>query len=119
MGPFFGKNTSSSADGRELRRRDFRPSAAAVDSTCRLERCPGAAADGLVRRNYSPATIRNGCPAVLTDSSNGAGQHLATVLLTSGRTPRQPLARLRFFEERDAPQCFGGATLAFTELVRR
>jgi hypothetical protein len=51
----------------------------------------------------------------LTEYSDVAGQPLATALSKSGRTLRQAFARLRYFEERDAPQCFGGATLAFTQ----
>ena len=59
---------------------------------------------------------RPGCQALLTDYADAAGQHLATVLSTSGKTPREAFARLRFVEERDAPQCVGGATLAFTQV---
>src|SRR5262245_47692901 len=59
---------------------------------------------------------RPGCQALLTDCSNASGQPLLTTLAASGRSPVEAFALLRFFEVRDAPQCTGGATLAFTEI---
>jgi hypothetical protein len=69
------------------------------------------AAEGAAARLRRPA-----CQDLLTDFSDASGQLLSTTLAASRRDPAEAFARLRFFEVRDAPQCTGGATLAFTQV---
>jgi hypothetical protein len=72
-----------------------------------------------VRRAVEAAADRlggPGCQALFTDFSDASGQHLSTTLAASGRSPVEAFARLRFFEDRDARECLGGATLAFTQV---
>ncbi len=59
---------------------------------------------------------RPGCQILFTDFSDASGQRLSTTLAASGRSAVETFARLRFFEDRDALQCVGGATLAFTQI---
>ena len=75
-----------------------------------------------VRRAVEGAAARlghPGCQALLTDFSNASGHPLSTTLAASGRNPVQAFVQLRFIEDRDAPQCVGGATLAFTQVDSR
>ena len=59
---------------------------------------------------------RPGCQDLLTDFSDASGQPLSTTLAASRRSPAEAFALLRFVEDRDGPQCVGGATLAFTQI---
>lgn len=54
------------------------------------------------------------CRKVLSDFTDDAGQSLEVKLLTSGRSPAQALALLRFFDDRTAPLCQAGTVMAFT-----
>ena len=59
---------------------------------------------------------RPGCQTLLTDFSSASGQPLSATLAASGRHPVEAFVQLRFVEDRDGPQCVGGATLAFTQI---
>jgi hypothetical protein len=75
-----------------------------------------------VQRAVTGAAVRLGRPAcqdLLTDFSDASGQPLSTMLAASGRTPVGAFAQLRFIEDREALQCVGGATLAFTQIGSR
>ena len=58
---------------------------------------------------------RPGCREVLSDFTDEVGERLETKLLASGRSPAQALARVRFFDDRTAPQCWAGTAMAFTQ----
>jgi hypothetical protein len=62
---------------------------------------------------------RSGCQALFRDFSDVSGQPLSITLTARGKTPVEAFAQLRFVEDRDAPQCVGGATLAFTQIGSR
>lgn len=72
-----------------------------------------------MRRAIDGAAVRLSRPAcqdVLADFTDASGEHLATTLAASGKNPAEAFALLRFYDDRDAPQCAGGSTLAFTEV---
>jgi hypothetical protein len=59
---------------------------------------------------------RPDCQEVLDDFTDGAGQPLSTSLAATGRGPAAAFALLRFYDDRESPQCYGGAILAFTQV---
>ena len=75
-----------------------------------------------IRRAIDGAAVRlkrPACQDVLADFTNASGEHLSMTLAASGKNPAEAFALLRFYDDRDAPQCAGGATLAFTEVGSR
>ena len=75
-----------------------------------------------VQRTVEGAAIRLADPAcqdVLDDFTDGAGQRLSATLRASGRNAVAAFALLRFVNDRDSPQCRGGANLAFTQVGSR
>jgi hypothetical protein len=75
-----------------------------------------------VRRAVDGAAARldrPGCQDVLGDFTDASGRLLSTALAASGRGAAGHFALLRFYDDRQAPQCTSGATLAFTEIGSR
>ncbi len=62
---------------------------------------------------------RPGCQALFADFTDEVGQRLSTTLEASGMSPAEAFALLRFFDDREAPQCRAGTTLAFTQTGSR
>jgi len=62
---------------------------------------------------------RPGCQDLFADFTDEAGQRLSTTLVASGRSQAEAFALLRFFDDREAPQCRAGTTLAFTQAGSR
>ena len=60
-----------------------------------------------------------GCQALFADFTDEVGQRLSTTLEASGMSPAEAFALLRFFDDREAPQCRAGTTLAFTQTGSR
>ena len=57
---------------------------------------------------------RAGCRELFADFGDATGRQLATTLRASGKSPAEAFGLLRFSEDRDAPLCRSGVTLAFT-----
>jgi hypothetical protein len=55
------------------------------------------------------------CHNVLADFTDETGRSLSTKLAATGRTAVEEFRLLRFVDDRRAPQCRGGARLAFTQ----
>ena len=55
------------------------------------------------------------CHNVLSDFTDETGRSLSTKLAATGRTAVEEFGLLRFVDDRRAPQCRGGARLAFTQ----
>jgi hypothetical protein len=55
------------------------------------------------------------CHNVLADFTDATGRSLSTTLASTGRTAVEEFGSLRFVDDRRAPQCRGGAKLAFTQ----
>jgi len=55
------------------------------------------------------------CHNVLSDFIDETGRSLSTTLAATGRTAVEEFGLLRFVDDRRAPQCRGGARLAFTQ----
>ena len=75
-----------------------------------------------VRRAIAGAAARlarPGCQDLFADFTDASGQSLSNTLAASGRSPADALNLLRFYEDRDAPICLTGVTLAFTEIGSR
>jgi len=75
-----------------------------------------------VRRAVEGAAARlarPGCQALFADFTDDGGQRLSTTLGASGRSPAEAFALLRFFDDREAPQCRAGTILAFTQTRSR
>ena len=62
---------------------------------------------------------RPGCQALFADFTDEVGQRLSTTLEASGMSSAEAFALLRFFDDREAPQCRAGTTLAFTQTSSR
>ena len=62
---------------------------------------------------------RPGCQEVFSDFADENGQTLSTTLTARGTSPAEALGLLRFVDDRRAPQCRGGARLAFTQTGSR
>ena len=58
---------------------------------------------------------RPGCQDVFADFEDESGQLLSTKLATNGQRPLDAFGRLRFLDDRGAPRCRWGGTLAFTQ----
>jgi hypothetical protein len=58
---------------------------------------------------------RPGCQDVFADFEDQAGQRLSTRLETSGKRPVDAFGSLRFLDDRAAPRCRWGRSLAFTQ----
>ena len=72
------------------------------------------AVDGAATRLARP-----GCQDLFADFSDASGQRLSTTLGASGKSPADAFGLLRFSDDRDAPQCRAGVTLAFTQTGSR
>src|SRR5262245_26351858 len=72
------------------------------------------AVEGATRRLARP-----GCQEVFSDFADEKGQALSTKLTALGTSPAEALDLLRFVDNRRAPQCGGGARLAFTQTGSR
>ena len=59
---------------------------------------------------------RPGCQDVFADFTDAAGQPLSITLVARGKSPAEAFGVLRFFDDRAAPQCLAGTTLAFTQV---
>ena len=71
-----------------------------------------------VRRAVQGASARlrrPACQDVLSDFRDESGQPLVTRLAASGRTVAEAFSFLRFYDDRGAPKCRAGTTLAFTQ----
>jgi len=62
---------------------------------------------------------RRSCQGVFADFTDASGERLSTKLLATGRSPADAFGLLRFLDDRDAPQCRRGVTLAFTQIGSR
>jgi len=62
---------------------------------------------------------RPACQDVFADFTDASGERLSTTLAGAGGDPAEAFALLRFVDDRDASQCRGGATMAFTEIGSR
>src|SRR5512145_1432200 len=58
---------------------------------------------------------RPGCQDVFADFEDQSGQRLSTRLETSGKRPVDAFGSLRFLDDRAAPRCRWGGSLAFTQ----
>jgi len=59
------------------------------------------------------------CHNVLADFTDETGRSLSTTLAGTGRTAVEEFRLLRFVDDRRAPQCRAGTTLAFTQTGSR
>lgn len=62
---------------------------------------------------------RPACQDVLADFADESGQPLSTKLAISGQRPVDAFGLLRFLNDRRAPRCQWGGTLAFTQTGSR
>src|SRR5262245_26305305 len=58
---------------------------------------------------------RPGCQDLFTDFDDESGQRLSTKLAKSGKSPLEAFGSLRFLDDRRAPRCRLGSTLAYTQ----
>ena len=58
---------------------------------------------------------RSGCQDLFDDFTDASGQRLSTTLAASGRSPAEAFALLWLYDDRRAPQCRTGVTVAFTQ----
>ena len=70
---------------------------------------------GLAVEGAAARLGRPGCQDVFDDFTDASGQRLSTPLAASGRSPADAFALLRFYDDRHAPQCRTGVTVAFTQ----
>jgi len=71
-----------------------------------------------VSQAFKGATTRLGrreCQDVLSEFTDEIGRSLSAKLAAAGSTPVEVFNSLRFLDDRGAPQCRGGARLAFTQ----
>ena len=62
---------------------------------------------------------RSSCQEVFSNFTDESGDRLSATLVASGRSPADAFSLLRFFDDRAAPQCHAGTTLAFTQTGSR
>jgi hypothetical protein len=62
---------------------------------------------------------RRSCQGVLADFTDASGERLSTKLVATGKSPADAFRSLLFADDRDAPQCRRGVTLAFTQTGSR
>src|SRR5262245_42235276 len=71
-----------------------------------------------VSQAFKGAATRLGrprCQDVLSEFTDETGRSLSARLAATGSTPVEAFTSLRFLDDRRAPQCRGGAKLAFTQ----
>ena len=71
-----------------------------------------------VRRAVEGAAARlarPSCQDLFADFTDAVGQRLSTTLAARGKSPVDAFGVLRFVDDRAAPQCRAGTTLAFTQ----
>ena len=58
---------------------------------------------------------RPGCQDIFDDFTDASGQRLSTTLAASRRSSAAAFSLLWFYDDRNAPQCRSGVTVAFTQ----